>query len=181
MGRLEVITGPMFSGKSEELMRRLRRSQIAGYKVGLFKPDIDHRYKREKVVSHNGTEMHAVLVKSESDLHIQAFGYDVIGVDEVQFIENVVQTIRDLAKNNIVIVSGLDMTYRAEPFGEMPTLLAIAERVDKYTAVCHSCGADATRTQRLLDGKPAPFSGPTVQVGGVESYEARCLKCFQSA
>lgn len=178
-GRLEVITGPMFSGKSEELMRRLRRLQIAGYTVGLFKPDIDHRYKREKVVSHNGAEMSAITIRSVPDLYIQAIGYDVVGVDEIQFFDNVVSIVQDLTKKSIVIVSGLDMTYRAEPFGDIPTLLAIAERIDKLSAVCHNCGADATRTQRLLDGKPAPFSGPTVQVGGIESYEARCVRCFE--
>lgn len=181
MGRIEIITGPMFSGKSEELMRRLRRSKIAGYNVGLFKPDIDHRYEHKKVVSHNGVEMDAIIVRSASDLRIQGLGYDIIGIDEIQFIEKVVPAIQELARNAIVVVSGLDMTYRAEPFGEMPTLLAIAERVDKLTAVCHSCGADATRTQRLVNGKPASFTGPTVQIGGIESYEARCVKCFGAA
>lgn len=179
MGRLEVITGPMFSGKSEELLRRLRRAAIAGYNVGLFKPDIDHRYKREKVVSHNGVEMTAIPVKSANDLYLQALGFDVVGVDEVQFIENIVDTLRQVSKKAIVIVSGLDMTYRAEPFGDIPTLLAIAERIDKLTAVCHKCGLDASRTQRLVDGKPASFAGPTVQVGGIESYEARCGQCFE--
>lgn len=180
MGRLEVITGPMFSGKSEELMRRLRRAQIAGYNVGLFKPLIDSRYKKDKVVSHNGTEMKAHLVEG-NDLPVNTIGFDFVGIDEVQFLDNVVESVQHMThRGQIVIVSGLDMTYRAEPFGTMPILLAIAERVDKLTAVCHSCGADATRTQRLVDGKPASFAGPTVQVGGIESYEARCVRCFET-
>lgn len=179
-GRLEVICGPMFSGKSEELLRRLRRSQIAGYNVGLFKPDIDHRYKREKVVSHAGAEMIAFPVKSADDLYIQAIGFDVIGIDEVQFIEDVVPNIKTLRKKSIVIVSGLDMTYRRDPFGDLPTLLAIAERIDKLSAVCHKCGEDATLTQRLVDGHAASFTGPTVQVGGLETYEARCVRCFEA-
>lgn len=169
----------MFSGKSEELMRRLRRAQIAGYSIGLFKPDIDHRYKTKKVVSHAGAEMNAIPVKNNMDLYLQAFTYDVIGVDEVQFFEDIVDTLTSLSQDHIVIVSGLDMTYRRQPFGQMPTLLALAERIDKLDAVCHACGADANYTQRLIDSKPASFDGPTVQVGGIESYEARCRKCYE--
>lgn len=181
MGRLEVVTGPMYSGKSEELMRRLRRAQIGGKTVVLFKPHLDKRYKHNQVVSHAGREMDAVLVSTASTLTVDSLGYDVVGIDEVQFIEDILEPIKRMAERQTVIVSGLDMTFRREPFGEVPTLLAIADRIDKLTAVCHACGADATLTQRLIDGKPAPFLGPTVQVGGLESYEARCRRCFEPA
>lgn len=180
MGRLEVVTGPMYSGKSEELMRRLRRAQIGGKSVALFKPHLDKRYKHNRVVSHAGREMDAVLVSIASTLPVDALGYDVIGIDEVQFIDDALDPIRHMADRQTVIVSGLDMTFRREPFGIVPILMAIADRVDKLAAVCHSCGADATLTQRLIDGRPAPFDGPTVQVGGLESYEARCRRCFEA-
>lgn len=181
-GRLEVIVGPMFSGKSEELMRRLRRAQIAGKSVVVFKPQFDKRYKHNRVVSHNGTEMDAILVSDVTQLRVDAFGYDVVGIDEIQFIEGAVEHVMLMAaRGQVVIVSGLDQTYRREPFGEIPTLLALGDRIDKLSAVCHACGADATLTQRLIDGKPAPFAGPTVQVGGLDSYEARCRKCFEPA
>lgn len=182
MGRLEVIVGPMYSGKSEELMRRLRRSTIAGKSVVLFKPQFDRRYKHNQVVSHAGMEMDAILLTDVSQLRVDAFGYDVVGIDEVQFFTDIWEPIMYMAgRGQTVVVSGLDQTFRREPFGEIPTLLSLADRIDKLSAVCHSCGADATLTQRLIDGKPAPFDGPTVQVGGLESYEARCRKCFQTA
>lgn len=172
----------MFSGKSEELMRRLRRAQIAGKSVVVFKPQFDKRYKHNRVVSHNGTEMDAILVSDVSQLRIDAFGYDVVGIDEVQFLDDIIEPIMLMAqRGQIVVVSGLDQTYRREPFGEIPTLLALADRIDKLSAVCHACGEDATLTQRLTDGKPAPFAGPTVQVGGLDTYEARCRRCFQIA
>lgn len=180
-GKLEVITGPMFSGKSEELMRRLRRAQIAGRTVALFKPKVDSRYKRTSVVSHAGREMEALEINSAERLLVDTLGFDVVGIDEVQFLEGIVKPIEKMVERQVVIVSGLDMTFRREPFGDLPVLLALADEVHKLTAVCHSCGADATLTQRLIDGKPAPFSGPTVQVGGLESYEARCRRCFEAA
>jgi thymidine kinase len=178
---LEVITGPMFSGKSEELMRRLRRAEIAGKRVVLFKASLDMRYSTAQVVTHNGASMGATVIESIFDAHDIAQDYDVIGIDEVQFFsDSIVDEIELLVQQGkAVIVSGLDQTYRAEPFGFVPHLLAVAEKVDKLTAICHKCGAEATRTQRLIDGKPAPFSGPTVQVGGLESYEARCRSCFE--
>lgn len=170
----------MYSGKSEELMRRLRRAEIAGYKVGLFKWAGDHRYKREKVVSHAGSEMVAHPVDDLGVLVLSALGYDIVGIDEGQFFSGLAPIAMAMAKKQTVIVSGLDMTYRGEPFGDMPILLAVADRIDKLSAVCHSCGADATLTQRLIDAKPAPFSGPTVQVGGLDTYEARCRRCFET-
>lgn len=182
MGRLEVVVGPMYSGKSEELMRRLRRAQIAGKSVALFKPVFDKRYKHNRVVSHAGQEMDAVLVSTASTLPVDALGYSVVGIDEVQFIEDVIEPILLMtARGQTVIVSGLDQTYRREPFGDVPHLMALADRVDKLSAICHSCGSDATLTQRLIDGRAAPFAGPTVQVGGLESYEARCTRCFEAA
>jgi thymidine kinase len=180
-GRLEVITGPMYSGKSEELLRRLRRAEIAGKKVIVAKPDIDSRYDKKKVVSHNGSMMDAVLVKNSMNLRIQTVGYDVVGIDEVQFLEGdtLLEDLRKMAVRQNVIASGLDMTFRLEPFGIMPQLLAVAERIDKLTAICHSCGEEATQTQRLIDGKPASLTGPTVLVGGLDSYEARCPRCWE--
>lgn len=191
-GRLEVICGPMFSGKSEELLRRLRRAEIAGHKVVVVKPTIDHRYSQKEVVSHAGSKMPALVVNEISDLRFETVGYDVVGIDEVQFFDGknsfssghedfLIETLLTMSKRQLVIVSGLDMTYRGEPFGSMPTLMAVADRVEKLNAVCHSCGQDAMMTQRLVDGKPAPFTGPTIEVGGIETYEARCRNCYQKA
>jgi thymidine kinase len=172
----------MFSGKSEELLRRLRRAEIAGNKVGVVKPDIDNRYDAFSVVSRAGVSKEAIIARNSSDVKLKGLGYDVLGVDEAQFFDaDIVDILSQMATRQIVIVSALDMTYRREPFGSVPTLLAIADRVDKLTAVCHRCGVEATLTQRLIDGKPAPFDGPTVQVGGIESYEARCRGCFSAA
>jgi thymidine kinase len=179
---LEIITGPMFSGKSEELMRRLRRAEIAGKRVVLFKASIDKRYSTAEVVTHDGNKMQAqTLVESLFDAHDIALNFDVIGIDEIQFFNSAITDEIELLvqEGKSVIVSGLDQTYRAEPFGFVPHLLAVAEKVDKLTAICHKCGNEATRTQRLIDGLPAPFAGPTVQVGGVESYQARCRTCFE--
>jgi thymidine kinase len=182
-GRLEVICGPMFSGKSEELMRRLRRADIAGYNVTLVKPAIDGRYGDRHVKSHSGMAMLATSVNTAGGIPVHAFSYGVVGIDEGQFFDDddFVEIVQESAKKRIVIISGLDMNFRCEPFGHMPTLLAVADRVDKLTAICHKCGGDATLTQRLVDGKPAPFQGPTVLVGGFESYEARCRNCFEAA
>lgn len=171
----------MFSGKSEELLRRLRRAEIAGKKVVLLKWVGDGRYKHDVVVSHAGSEMDAIPVDDAGSIALLSLGYDVVGIDEGQFFEGLATVVPALAKKQTIIVSGLDMTYRGDPFGDMPTLLAIADRIDKLNAVCHSCGEDANLTQRLLNGKPAPFSGPTVQVGGIETYEARCRSCFEKA
>lgn len=182
-GRLEVITGPMFSGKSEELLRRLRRAEIAGNNVAVLKPAIDDRYDKDHVISHAGTKMQALVVDDKpGEIRRHAFPYSVVGIDEGQFFtyERFMSEVRFLAISRIVIISGLDMTFAREPFGQMPELLAVAERIDKYSAVCHSCGEDANYTQRLIDGAPAPLSGPIIQVGGLESYEARCAHCFRS-
>ena len=181
-GWLEVICGPMFSGKSEEMLRRLRRAEIAGQRVVIFKPRIDDRYDATDVVSHAGVRMRAVPVSSTAELVRRARGYEVIGVDEVQFFdEAIVQTVLELAdRGSRVIAAGLDQDFRRLPFGPMPELLTHAEFVDKLQAVCHRCGGPATTTQRLVDGRPAPFSGETVVVGAAEQYEARCRGCHEA-
>jgi thymidine kinase len=181
-GWLEVICGPMFSGKSEEMIRRLRRAEIAGQRVVIFKPRIDDRYDASDVVSHAGVRMRAVPVWSVADLTTRARGLEVIGIDEVQFFDaTVVEAVLELADGGArVIVAGLDQDFRRRPFGPMPKLLAHAEFVDKLQAVCHRCGGPATTTQRLVGGRPAPYSGETVVVGAAEQYEARCRSCHEA-
>jgi thymidine kinase len=172
----------MFSGKSEEMIRRLRRAEIAGQRVLLFKPRIDDRYDQADVVSHAGVRMSAVPVDGIAELLARARGCDVVGIDEVQFFEpGVVEAALVLAEGGArVIAAGLDQDFRRLPFGPMPELLARAEFVDKLQAVCHRCGGPATTTQRLVGGLPAPYSGDTIVVGAAEQYEARCRDCHQS-
>jgi thymidine kinase len=178
-GWLEVICGPMFSGKSEELIRRLRRAEIAGQRALIVKPLVDNRFDVGHVVSHAGAKMRAVTAVSGSEVLRLAGGYDAIGIDEVQFFEDgIVEAIAALVGRGArVVAAGLAQDFRGEPFGAMPTLLCVAEFVDKLEAVCHRCGGPATLTQRLLDGRPAPFDGATVQIGALDSYEARCRSC----
>ena len=180
-GWLEVICGPMFSGKSEEMIRRLRRAEIAGQRVVIFKPRIDDRYDASDVVSHAGIRMRAVPVTSTGEFVARAQGYEVVGVDEVQFLdEAIVRAVLELADRGLrIVAAGLDQDFRRLPFGPMPELLAHAEFVDKLQAVCHRCGGPATTTQRLVDGRPAPYSGETVIVGAAEQYEARCRGCHE--
>ena len=180
-GWLEVICGPMFSGKSEEMIRRLRRAEIAGQKVVIFKPRFDDRYDATDIVSHAGVRMRGVAVDSVAEIAARAGGHQVVGIDEVQFFEHeVVEIALGLADAGVrVVVSGLDQDFRRLPFGPMPALLSHAEFVDKLQAVCHRCGGPATTTQRLLDGSPAPYSGDTIVVGAAEQYEARCRDCHQ--
>jgi thymidine kinase len=180
-GWLEVICGPMFSGKSEEMIRRLRRAEIAGQRVGLFKPTIDDRSGDGDVVSHGGTRMQAVPVSCVRELLWRSNGYEVVGIDEVQFFDPlIVPAALDIATRGArVIAAGLDQDFRRLPFGPMPELLSQAEFVDKLQAVCHRCGGPATTTQRLVDGRPAPYSGETVLVGAEEQYEARCRGCHE--
>jgi thymidine kinase len=181
-GWLEVICGPMFSGKSEEMIRRLRRAEIAGQRVVILKPRIDDRYDATDVVSHAGARMQAVTVSSAAEVPGCAEGFDVVGIDEVQFLEETIVTYAlDLANRGVrVVVAGLDQDFRRLPFGPMPDLLSHAEFVDKLQAVCHRCGGPATTTQRLVDGLPAPYSGDTVVVGAAEQYEARCRDCHEA-
>ena len=182
-GWLEVVCGPMFSGKSEELIRRLRRAEIAGQRVLIVKPKIDNRYDIGHVVSHAGAKMRAVAVESPADIPGLVDGYDVIGVDEVQFFAPEIVLILDglVEKGMRVVVSGLDQDFRGFPFGPMPELLCRAELVDKLQAVCHRCGVPGTMTQRLVDGSPAPADGATIVVGALEQYEARCRSCHELA
>jgi thymidine kinase len=181
-GWLEVVCGPMFSGKSEELIRRLRRAEIAGQRVLIVKPRIDDRYDVAHVVSHAGAKMRAVAVEDAADALGRADTYDAIGIDEAQFFDDdIVDAVRTLvARGKRVVVAGLDRDFRGEPFGPMPVLLCLAEFVDKLHAVCHACGGTATRTQRLVDGYPAPFAGATIQIGALDSYEARCASCYRA-
>ena len=181
-GWLEVICGPMFSGKSEEMIRRLRRAEIAGQRVVILKPRIDDRYDATDVVSHAGARMQAVPISSAADVPGCAEGFEVVGIDEVQFLEaTIVAHALELANRGVrVVVAGLDQDFRRLPFGPMPELLSHAEFVDKLQAVCHRCGGPATTTQRLVDGLPAPYSGDTVVVGAAEQYEARCRGCHEA-
>jgi thymidine kinase len=181
-GWLEVICGPMFSGKSEEMIRRLRRAEIAGQRVVIFKPRIDDRYDATDVVSHAGARMRAVPISSVEQIAEHARGFDVVGIDEAQFLgDGVVATALELADGGTrVVVAGLDQDFRRLPFGPIPELLSHAEFVDKLQAVCHRCGGPATTTQRLVDGAPAPYSGETVVVGAAEQYEARCRGCHEA-
>ncbi|HEY58752.1 MAG TPA: thymidine kinase [Anaerolineae bacterium] len=176
-GSVEVITGPMFSGKTEEFIRRLRRAVIARQKVQVFKPSIDVRYSEDKVTSHAGGEFHAIPITRIGDLwqHLQE-DTTVVGIDEAQFFdEEILTLVQQLADRGIrVIVAGLDMDFRGEPFGPMPQLLAQADRVDKLQAICMVCGLPATRTQRLVNGQPAFYEDPVVIVGASEMYEPRC-------
>ncbi len=182
-GWLEVVCGPMFSGKSEELIRRLRRAEIAGQRALIVKPRIDDRYDIGHVVSHAGATMRAVAVSAPSDIPGLVDGYDVVGVDEVQFFgPEIVFVIDTLVERGMrVVASGLDQDFRGRPFGSLPELLCRAELVDKLQAVCHRCGGPATMTQRLVDGRPAPADGATIVVGALEQYEARCRTCHELA
>mgnify|MGYP005753601813 FL=1 len=176
-GWVEVICGSMFSGKSEELIRRMRRAQFAKQPLQVFKPEIDNRYSDEEVVSHNGTSILATPVRSsQAILENAAPETEVIGIDEVQFFdENIVEVVQQLAdKGYRVIVAGLDQDFRGEPFGKMPELMAVAESVTKLQAVCAVCGSPASRTQRLINGEPANYDDPIILVGASESYEPRC-------
>jgi thymidine kinase len=176
-GWLEVICGSMFSGKSEELIRRVRRAQFAKQQVKVFKPIIDNRYSDDEVVSHNGTSVIAQPVQTAKEIlqHVTA-EIDVIAVDEVQFFDDeIVEVVTALAdRGHRVIVAGLDQDFRGEPFGPVPTLMAIAELVTKLQAVCAVCGSPASRTQRLINGKAASYNDPIILVGASESYEPRC-------
>ncbi|RLL42877.1 thymidine kinase [Oceanobacillus piezotolerans] len=176
-GWVEVICGSMFSGKSEELIRRVRRATYANLTVQVFKPAIDNRYDDTAVVSHNGTSTVAQPIhRSEEIFELLNKNVDIVAIDEVQFFdENVVEIAEELANKGIrVIAAGLDMDFRGEPFGPMPNLMAISESVTKLNAICPICGSPASRTQRLINGKPASYDDPVILVGASESYEPRC-------
>jgi thymidine kinase len=176
-GSVEVICGSMFSGKTDELIRRLRRATIARQKVQVFKPAIDVRYAVEKVTSHAGTDFDAIPVEKTAQIRTRLEAdTTVVAIDEAQFFDDeVIQVVEELASIGIrVLVAGLDTDFRGEPFGPIPALMAKAERVDKLQAICMVCGEPACRTQRLVNGEPARYDEPIVIVGAAEMYEARC-------
>lgn len=182
-GWIEVICGVMFSGKSEELIRRVRRAIIARRKVQVFKSHLDERYAGiYHISSHDGRTVEAIPIDTPEQIaRAIAEDTDVVAIDEAQFLAaSIVPLATDLANSGKrVILAGTDTDFRGEPFGAMPQLLAVAEVVDKLHAICVLCGAPATRNQRLIDGKPARYDSPQVMVGGAETYEARCRNCHQ--
>jgi len=182
-GWIEVVAGVMFSGKSEELIRRVRRAIIGKKKVQVFKSHLDDRYHGVFAISsHDGRSVEAVPVDSSIQIAQQVNDLaDVIAIDEAQFLdEGIVPLATSLAARGVrVIIAGTDTDFRGEPFGSMPQLMAIADVVDKLHAICVICGGPASRNQRLIEGKPARYDSPTIMVGGRESYEARCRHCHQ--
>jgi thymidine kinase len=178
-GVLEVITGPMFSGKSEELIRRLKRARIARQRVACFKPDIDLRYHRTAIASHSSQTHEAETIANVEELRASLYpqleAVEVVGIDEVQFLSNEILPLAEelVALGKRVLIAGLDMTFNAEPFGPVPALMAMADKVTKLSAVCMVCGASAIHTQRLGQ------SQELVVVGAAGMYEARCRACFK--
>ena len=179
-GWIEVICGPMFAGKTEELIRRVIRMDYAKKKYVIFKPTIDNRYSESEVVSHNKRKVNAICVSNtkEIDKYITDETEAVI-IDEVQFFdEDIIRKAHELAENGLrVIVGGLDSDFRGIPFNNVAQLLAMAEKVTKLTAICVCCGEDATKTQRIINGMPAKYDDPIILVGEKESYESRCRRC----
>jgi len=180
-GWVEVITGVMFSGKSEEMIRRVRRAVIARKTVRVFKSHLDDRYRGiYRVTTHDGGEVEALPVNTSDEILRQVpDDTSVVAADEVQFLDDgIVEVATTLANRGVrVILAGTDLDFRGEPFGPMPTLMAVAEKVDKLHAICVVCGELASRNQRLVNGEPALYDSPTILVGGSESYEARCRAC----
>lgn len=176
-GSIEVVCGSMFSGKTDELIRRLVRATIAKQKVQVFKPAIDVRYAVEKVTSHTGSNFDAIPVANAEEI-LDKVDEDttVVGIDEAQFFDpEIIHVAQELASKGIrVLAAGLDMDFKGEPFGPMPVLMSLAEDVSKLHAICMVCGNEASRTQRLVNGKPARYDDPIVIVGASELYEARC-------
>ena len=181
-GWIEVICGPMFAGKSEELIRRVKRLEYAKKKTLVFKPKMDNRYAEDEIVSHSRLKTKSVNIEHSSDiLKYLTDDIEAIVIDEVQFLDSgIVKLVDELASKGIrVICAGLDQDFRGEPFGIMPDLMARAEYITKLQAICQVCGDPATRTQRMIDGKPADYNDPIVVVGAKENYEARCRHCHQ--
>lgn len=183
-GWVEVICGSMFCGKTEELLRRVRRAVIARQHIQVFKPAVDNRYGIGRVASHNGLAWESETVGSSAQI-LERLRPDtaIVAIDEVQFFdEGIAAACNQLAQRGLrVICAGLDLDFRGEPFGPMPRLMAQAELVDKLHAICVVCGAPASRTQRLIDGQPARFDDPVIVIGAAEKYEARCRDCHQAA
>lgn len=179
----ELITGPMSCGKTEELLRRVRRGIIAKKKVRVFSPQIDTRAHGDYIESRNGLWLDAIKVKMSAQIlgHVKDED-DIIAIDELQFFDEHIVTViaRLISMGKKVIGTGLDLDFKGEPFGYMPELLCVATEVHKLSAVCMKCGSDyATRTQRLIDGMPVDKNSPLIMIGGDETYEARCLKCYE--
>ena len=180
MGWVEVICGCMFSGKTEELIRRIHRAQIAKQNVQVFQHSLDERYGRRRIASHSGAYVEAVTVQHSTDIPpLLKPDTEVVAIDEVQFFD---PGVGDLAvqladRGTRVIAAGLDMDFRGQPFGPMPDLMARADLLDKLQAICVVCGAPAGRTQRLVDDKPACYEDPIIMVGANDVYEARCRSC----
>jgi len=181
-GLIEVICGCMFSGKTEELIRRVKRAQIARQRVQVFQHCLDLRYGERRVASHSGAQLEATTARTAVEI-LQRVVTDtqVVAIDEAQFFDAAIAPVcQELADRGLrVIVAGLDMDFRGETFGAMPQLLTGAKMVDKLNAICVVCGAPATRTQRLIDGHPAYYEDPVIMVGASEVYEARCRTCHQ--
>jgi thymidine kinase len=182
-GSIEVISGVMFSGKSEELIRRVRRAIIARRKVEVFKSHLDARYAGlYRVSSHDGIEIDATPVDTAAEIFRQVSpDSEMVAIDEAQFLDDDIVTVTTaLANRGVrVVLAGTDTDFRGEPFGPMGALMAVAEQVDKLRAICVVCGDEACRNQRLIDGRPARYDSPTIMVGGRESYEARCRHCHR--
>lgn len=179
-GWIEVIAGNMYAGKTEELLRRVRRIEYSKKSVLIFKPAIDDRYAVQEIVSHNNRRLRSINIKKAKEImkYVDPFPY-AVAIDEAQFFdEELIDICEYLADHCVrVIVAGLDTNFRGEPFGVMPELLARAEHVTKLHAICQVCGAQATRTQRIINGKPAKYTDPEIMVGAKEQYEARCRHC----
>lgn len=181
-GWIEVVCGSMFSGKSEELIRRVKRARIAKQRVVVLKHSIDDRFSSREVVSHDGDKLESIPIAVSAEVMAAVpLGTQVVAIDEAQFFdEGLVEVCDALAESGVrVIVAGLDTNFRGEPFGPMPKLLSLAEEVTKLNAICMKCGAPASRTQRLVNGRPAKYDDPVLMIGASESYEARCRRCHE--
>jgi thymidine kinase len=180
-GHIEVITGSMFSGKTEELIRRVTRAELAGQNIQVYKPEIDDRYGETEIGSHDGRSWEAEVVDGGDMESLREADADIIAIDEANFFEQtLVETSHELADSGKrVIISGIDQNFRGEPFRPLPELMAAAEYVEKLRAICARCGKPATRNQRLIDGEPAHIDDPEVLVGAEETYEARCRDCHE--
>ena len=182
-GWIEIVCGSMFSGKTEELLRRIRRAEIAKKRLLVVKPQIDTRFGAERVAAHSNLgSAEAIAVSAPLDIYnLAQEDAEVVAIDEVQFFDWTVADVCTALANEgrRVIAAGLDQDFRGEPFGPMPLLMALAEQVDKLQAICVKCGNAASRTQRLIDHRPARYDDPVILVGGSESYEARCRRCHE--
>lgn len=181
--KFEIITGPMGCGKTEELLRRIKRAVIARKDIKIFSPVIDIRVKGDYISSRNGLIEKAIKINNSRDIlrYINSSS-EIIAIDEIQFFDkDIIKVVKKLiSEEKKLIAAGLDLDFRAEPFGSMPELLCLADKVDKLTAICLKCGCSyATRTQRLIDGEPADINSPLIMIGGDETYEARCIDCYE--